>query len=298
MEFLSKPWSEITRALRNAQIRVAVTPYLNGEAYKLLPLRDSDDVLVVDACERNVRAGLTNPHQIEKFRRKGVRCYTVADLHAKVYRADKNLFVGSTNASTHSRDTLVEACLQVRSSEIIEQFDLWLNSLVLVPLTRKDLQRLEEVYSPPRWPVATSRRHTFRSWVTWVGRDDDSEETEEFAASVAKESDMEEDDIYTVSLPRSERFTRLLARMKPGDEVFVIDRRNRKGPLVNEPMRLIAWRLHDDNRYRLALEQAKSDVPLKGFAREARQHYAGFPMSGKSHRGIKPEAAAALRKLF
>ena len=63
MEFLDQPWVAIASALKKAKKRVAVTPYLNGDTLMMLPLRTSKDVLVVDACERNVKNGLTNPHE-------------------------------------------------------------------------------------------------------------------------------------------------------------------------------------------------------------------------------------------
>jgi hypothetical protein len=295
MEFLGTPWPTITSALRKAKKRIAVTPYLNGDAFRMLPLRKAKDVLVVDACERNVRAGLTNPREIEKFMDAKVQCFTVDDLHAKGYLADKTVFVGSMNASTHSRDTLIEACLQVRSAGVAAQFESWLASLALVPLTAERLAELKDIYKPAKWGKAGSYKpRTSAAWVLTIDRDDDSEETEEYLDEVAASNDIGSDEIYAVTVSKRSRAARFA---RQGDEFFILDHRGRIKALP--PMRLIEPAKLIASRYRLALKDSdQPSVPFGAFLRVIRRIYPRFPVSGKSARSIRPAAAAQLRKMW
>jgi hypothetical protein len=295
MEFLGTPWPAITSALRKAKKRIAVTPYLNGDAFRMLPLRKSKDILVVDACERNVRAGLTNPHEIEKFMDAKVQCFTVDDLHAKGYLADKSLFAGSANASTHSRDTLIEACLRVRNANVAGQFESWLARLALVPLTAERLAELKGIYKPAKWPKAGGYKpRAAAAWILTIDRDDDSEETEEYIDEVAAANDIGSDEIYPVTVSNRSRAAR---SAKKGDEFFILDHRGRIKALP--PMRLIEPAKLIASHYRLALKVSdESSAPFGAFLKAIRRVYPKFPESGKSRRSISPAAAAGLRKVW
>lgn len=296
MEFLPKPWAEITLALRKAKKRAAVTPYLNGDAFNMLPLRTSADVLVLDASERNVRGGLTNPHEIEKFMKTRVRCYTVEHLHSKVYRADLNLYVGSVNASTHSRDTLIEACLRVRHSGVVQQFENWLAALPLVPLLPDRIEELKKIYNPPKWPKAPgAHRRQAAAWVASITYTDKSAESKEYRKEVARKNETDADDIFTLAMGRRNRIGR---DARPGDEFFVIDHREIE-VVAYKPMRLIDRPRLIGNRYRFALEDSGEKTASRAaFVRAARKVYPRFPKSAKSTRGVDSATAAELRKLW
>lgn len=296
VEFLGDPWPQITGALRKAKKRIAVTPYLNGDAYAMLPLRRSKDLLVVDACERNVKSGVTNPHEIERFLRSGVRCFTVDDLHAKAYLADNNLFVGSANGSTNSRNTLIEACLQVNNAAAAEQFEAWLGGLALVPLTKERISELKAIYKPPRWPKnGGSGRRRASAWIVWVKGADETDETQQFLEHVSSKYDLKPDDIYSVTVARNNKVARIA---KAGDDFFVLDHDDRRIEAM-PPMRLIERSKLIGTQYRLALEWPDYEtVTFSVFLKAIRKVYPGFSSSGKSQRAISAKAAAELRKVW
>lgn len=298
MEFLGSPWSQITFQLERATVRVAVTPYLNGRAFELLPLRTSSDVLVTDACDRNVRCGVTNPSEIWKFLKRGVRCYSVAGLHAKVYRADNVLFVGSANASTHSANALVEAVVRVKNLELVRQFQTWLNGQILVPLTRKQIERLESIYRPPKWESEERVRRRPTTWITNVYHEDEGDAAIRFVQRVASRQNLEDDDVYSISYPKHPRFERLLSEAMPGDEFFVVDRIG-PSPVVYPPLRLIERPVCKGGKIRIALEDSDDvGIALERFVRAGRRLYKNFSPSGRLHRRVSQEAASTLRALF
>src|SRR5262245_61824327 len=102
-------WSRITKAIRKSQqpCYVAVA-YFGRRGPKLLPL-PYKSMLAVDASEPTVKSGRTDPKALLKLINRGVRVFTAPNLHAKVVVAGRRAFVGSTNASALSADTLIEA---------------------------------------------------------------------------------------------------------------------------------------------------------------------------------------------
>jgi hypothetical protein len=215
----SKPWSEITKALKGAKKRrIAVTAYLQTGAREMLPLK-SGDMLVVNASEMNVRSGSTNPSEIEKFRKNRVKCYSVADLHAKVYVADDRAFVGSANATTNSLTVLAEACLEVKEAEVVGNIEDWVQTLALVPLTEDELARLAGIYRPPIWGSRSVKGP--RTWITWVSDDATDEESEEYDAHVAtlrRDLNKRTSGIFSVG-----GNSQVFRSARPGDEVYVVD---------------------------------------------------------------------------
>jgi hypothetical protein len=250
----------------------------------------------VDACERNVKNGLTNPHEIERFIKYRVRCYTVNDLHAKAYRADDVLFVGSMNSSTHSRDTLIEACLTVRSAPAVAAFESWREGLALVPLTKERIQELKKIYRAPKWSKsASSKPRKASAWIMWLKGEDQSDETEQYIEEISEGYCIDEESIFTISVVKSNN--KIARAARPGDEFFVLDHTGRKA--VHPPMRLIERPQLIGTRYRFALEYPDGDtVPFGSFLKAIRKVYAGFSASGKSQRAISPKAAAAVRSLW
>ena len=95
-------WAAITEAARNTKTPayVAVAYFGNG-ASKLLPLRKGSR-LVVDASEHAVKSGQTSPAELLKLHRKGVKVYSIENLHAKVFVFGRTAFVGSANVSQRS----------------------------------------------------------------------------------------------------------------------------------------------------------------------------------------------------
>lgn len=145
-------WTRLRRLARTCQrpAFVAVAYFGKGGA-KLLPLRQGSR-LVVDASELAVKAGLTHPADLLKLQAKGVRVYSVQNLHAKVYVFGGQAFIGSANASNRSAHTLKEALLRTTDREAVKGAREFVRSLCLEELGPEELQRLQKIYRPPRLP--------------------------------------------------------------------------------------------------------------------------------------------------
>lgn len=154
----SNVWKEITAAARRARNRsAAAVAYAGSGASRLLPLQRGSR-LVVDASEAAVRAGQTNPAELSRFLRRGVRVYSVSNLHAKIFVFGREVFTGSTNVSHRSASGLVEAALRTTDRTAVKAAHKFVNGLCLHELGPEALRRLGRLYHPPRFPGATGRR--------------------------------------------------------------------------------------------------------------------------------------------
>lgn len=145
-------WPALTRAVRTCKrpCQVAVAYFGQGAA-AMLPLRKGSR-LVVDASERTVKLGLTCPAELLKLQKKGVEVFSVMNLHAKVYVAGRNAFIGSANASQHSAGTLIETLLETTEPQAVKQARQFVEDLCLQSLGPEQLKELVKIYRPPHLP--------------------------------------------------------------------------------------------------------------------------------------------------
>jgi hypothetical protein len=114
-------------------------------------------MLVVDATEPTVKAGRTNPEALlQLINNRGVRVFTAPNLHAKVIVAGRRAFVGSTNASALSADTLIEAVASTTDPAAVASARQFVRDNCLQQLTPKMTKKLCAIYEPPR--VSGGRR--------------------------------------------------------------------------------------------------------------------------------------------
>src|SRR5688500_16972317 len=100
-------WRRLTSAANRARGKADVAvAYFGKGAAALLPLPEGSR-LVVDASENAVKGGQTHPKDLKRLYDTGVRVFCCEHLHAKVFLFDRTAFVGSTNASNRSANTLV-----------------------------------------------------------------------------------------------------------------------------------------------------------------------------------------------
>jgi hypothetical protein len=145
-------WKEITDTAegRRGTAFVAV-PYFGQSGTRLLPLR-SGDTLLVNASEAAVSSGQTYPRGLRTLLDRGVKIYTLGNLHAKIYVFGAVAFIGSANASSNSSDELEEAVVQVRDVKVVGEARKHIQGLCTTPLLRRDLDRLATKYQPPKRP--------------------------------------------------------------------------------------------------------------------------------------------------
>ena len=145
-KFLEEPWPRITKAVRknpkSCQIAVA---YLGSEASRILPMRTGSR-LVIDFSEEAIKSGKTNPKEVLKLLRKGVEVHSAEELHAKVFVIGRSAFVGSMNASSHSRNRLFEAALQTEDRRVVGSCRRFIRKLCGEIVTPEFARKMVKLY--------------------------------------------------------------------------------------------------------------------------------------------------------
>ena len=145
-------WKKITAATKKQPERSLVAvAYFSTGASKLLPLQEGS-TLVVDASESAVRSGQTNPSDLLTLINRGVEVHSVRNLHAKVFATGDQAFIGSTNASTHSVNGLLEAVVQTDNKAIVASCKQFVKSLRGEFVSPEHAKNLEKIYKPPKFP--------------------------------------------------------------------------------------------------------------------------------------------------
>lgn len=145
-------WDQLTNSAKKAKkaCYIAVAYFSEG-ASRLLPL-PANSRLVVDASDGAVSSGQTCPDDLLKMVNRGVSVYSVTGLHAKVYVFQKDVFVGSANASNRSASHLIEGVVRTSEKEAIREAKDFIKSICRDELTPKRLERLSKLYRRPRIP--------------------------------------------------------------------------------------------------------------------------------------------------
>jgi len=125
-KFLNKQdlWAEIKSLSILAKKSLIAVAYLgNGSANKL-KLKQGD-ILVTCMSLQALQTGQTNPYEVEKFLRKGIRVYTKNYLHAKVYIFDEKVIISSANLSKSSEISLIEAGVITDEKNVVKAAKLF-----------------------------------------------------------------------------------------------------------------------------------------------------------------------------
>ncbi len=94
-------WQAISAQLNLARRVDAAIAYLGQGGAKILPLKRGDR-LVADMSPANVRAGSTDPREIERLVQRSVQAFTRHNLRVKLNISHKSVISGSANVSKHS----------------------------------------------------------------------------------------------------------------------------------------------------------------------------------------------------
>lgn len=147
---------EIIKASKHTDIAVA---YLGNDGSKLLPLKKGDR-LILDMSLATVKAGTTNPFEVEKLIKRGVKVFTRRNLHAKVILTEKSVLVGSANISKNSRDTLDEAAIYSTDTLVVQRTKDFIEKICIEPVLPEYLNQCKKLYKPPRFTGSNKSKST------------------------------------------------------------------------------------------------------------------------------------------
>ncbi|HHT9161985.1 MAG TPA: phospholipase D-like domain-containing protein [Candidatus Brocadiia bacterium] len=99
-----------------------------------------------------VKAGGTDPNEIERLIKRGVLVFTRRNLHAKIVITDKRVLVGSANISRNSRDNLEEAALLTKDPLAVRRARDFFSRICTEPVRDEYLRECKRIYMPPKRP--------------------------------------------------------------------------------------------------------------------------------------------------
>jgi Icc-related predicted phosphoesterase len=158
-EFLgTNIWSGLTAEAKrfNGKSFVAVAYFGTGAA-KRLPLKKGS-ILVVDASDKAVKSGQTNPAELIKLRKLGVRIFSMSNLHAKVFVFGGVAFVGSTNVSENSEDVYSEASIRSSQTSVVSGARQFVRTLAVNEIGPQKLEALLRAYKGRKKTGSSAKR--------------------------------------------------------------------------------------------------------------------------------------------
>jgi phosphatidylserine/phosphatidylglycerophosphate/cardiolipin synthase-like enzyme len=164
-------WEQISAQVKAGRRVDAAIAYIAQRGAKLLSLRRGHRV-IVDMSIATVKAGGTDPREVEKLMRRGVKVFTRRKLHAKVIVADKSVIAVSANVSNRARALLDEAGICTHDPAVIRRARVFIDRLCTEPVRPEYLQRCNQLYRPPpHVPNGTKSRtlqHRVRHARLWI----------------------------------------------------------------------------------------------------------------------------------
>ena len=142
-------WQALRARIKGSRRVDAAIAYFGQGGARLLPLRRGDR-LIVDMSPATVRAGGTDPREIEALIRRGVQVFTRRNLHAKIVVADASVLSGSANVSKRSQQVLDEAALLTNDSSAVRRAREFIDRLCSEPVRPEYLEECKRIYRPPR----------------------------------------------------------------------------------------------------------------------------------------------------
>jgi hypothetical protein len=300
-------WQEIQARLRHADRVHAAISYVGQGALKLLQL-GRDDVLVVDMSLQAVAQGVTDPREVAKFMRRGVRVFSRRNLHAKFLLIDDVLFVGSANASRNSVTYLDEAAVMTTDRVARQSAEQALKQWCTEPVRPRYLKQCIAAYRPPRFKAAAEGRPQRRGQVTQPVRlwligglrygDVPEEERPRAEAAIARAEKMRrrpaQTEVDQVNYPSK---LQLMSAMKPGDWAITCIRDSR-GADVWAPQQLLSIESYPrqlgKQRWVVQFEAPKhrQSVRLTQFQQGVRGIMKKAPWNGRRTRPIRDDQVA------
>jgi len=294
-------WKRITALSRRSQRAFVAVPYFGSGASKLLHLKDGS-ILVVKFDLDSVKAGQVNPDEIIRLIRRGVKVYTCANLHAKVFVFGDTAIVGSTNVSSSSANNLIEACVEVKDRNFARKCVRFVKSLLGDRVTLEFAKKLKKYYRKPRNEHTRSRKRSVpkqvmpehsRIWlvpleiVKWEEVDYRNEKQ---GMPIAERALTNYEKIQTF-LWWGDEFIEFIDRMRIGERVIMITEISSRKTLVSPPGRILSFRRYNYKGEKraivyLGVPKDKRSRDLKSFRKSLGRFRKDFD---NLNRGVKPK---------
>jgi len=280
-------WHEIQgRTMRAKNVHAAVA-YFGTHGADLLPLKKGD-TLLVDMSVGAVRQGATNPKEIRRLMRRGVRVFTRASLHAKFFLIGRCLIACSANVSRNSHRCLDEAGILTSDPAALRRAEDFFRSLCVEPVRSQYLKECLKAYRPPLFKALTTQRaqrsrQTQQAKVWFIGGltytdipAKEKKQIERAERKAARRGKCPIDRVDEILYPVKLRYYRSL---RPGQDWLVECVRDPANGrrYVEAPARLIAIDSHPrgrgKRRWLLLTEQAANAkrMPLRSFRAKIRK---------------------------
>lgn len=149
--FTENIWQTITSDVKeNPDSCMVAVAFFSTGASSMLPLIKGSTI-IVNASESIVKSGQTNPTELIKLLKRGVKIYTYDNLHSKMYVIGSNFYIGSSNASNNSAYGLKESMLVTSEKNILNQGKKAIKELCINSLGLTRLKQLEGIYKTPKF---------------------------------------------------------------------------------------------------------------------------------------------------
>jgi hypothetical protein len=221
-------WDEIGEIARDASYRYAAVAYVTSDKYIKF---GEGDILIVDASNEAIKTGKTSAKILEAAHTRGAELYSVDELHAKVFALGRVAVVGSSNISSASAKSLIEAAIITDHPSAIAGALAFINELQeqAIPIDDDFIERILKLPVNKPTPRPSKKRKVVipehRTWLVSVTPIDEekypdeielAEEGEEEAAEHLHAKDS------TVSWLRFVGSSLFKREAKPGDSIIQI----------------------------------------------------------------------------
>jgi len=152
IRFLSNDglWAAIRASIRRGKHTDFAVAFLSSGGADLLPLKKGDR-LVLNMSIDAVKQGLTDPREVRRLMRRGVRVYWRRRVHAKFVIAGRTLIVSSANGSRSSQKNLDEAGILTEDLAALRRAAAFFEKMCSEPVLPRYLESCFKAYRPPKF---------------------------------------------------------------------------------------------------------------------------------------------------
>jgi hypothetical protein len=271
--FLSYPnlWEKILEISKSKKRIDAAIAYFGGGGAELLRLKRGDRLIV----DINPNSTSTDPFEIEKLIKRGVKVFYRKSLHAKIIITDNQVLVGSANISNNSKRYLDEAAIFSNDPIIVNRAQDFFEKIASVSKTvsLKYLKKCKEIYQNQK-PNFNGRSKELlnqklpqqKLWIVRLdGFFDPDLESEEFKQSkdkaklIAKNPDCL-NYFWFYKKPK------MAQELEAKDQIIIIQRMENNKFLVYPPAKFIFYESREDykgkERYLFHYEEQKNSKKM------------------------------------